>query len=142
MISAIISTTYAAGMCVYANTRLWPSVTYGSIDPLFIHTRSGLVRVLKDIMRAFLSSALLLSTRGIILMYLFIASISIQIGLIVLLAQQLKFIYEAQTYVSYLSSSGGENREVGLHNLLKFFGCPYSVTRFVLPDARKKSHEK
>lgn len=133
---------YAAGMCVYANTRLWSSVTNGSIDPLFIHTRSGLLRVLMDVIRAFLSFALLLSTRGLILVYLFIASISIQIGLIVLLTQQLKFIYEGQTYVSYLSSSGGEHGEVGLHNLLKFFGCPYSVSRFVLPDERKKSHEK
>ncbi|KAJ6740591.1 S-ACYLTRANSFERASE [Salix purpurea] len=97
-----------------------------------------------DVAIALASSAVLLSTRGLVLVYLFVSSTSLEIGISVLLWQQLCYIYEGQTYLDSLSMRGGD--EVGdkdCKNLFRFFGCPYPVLRF-LPNFwnSPKSHRK
>lgn len=97
-------------------------------------------------MLALVSSAVQLSARGLILVYLFVSSVSLQIGLSVLLWQQLCYIYEGKTYLSHLSSqgSGGDHiEEKGCQNIFRFFGCPYSIFRY-LPTLRNspKRHTK
>ena len=66
---------------------------------------------MNEIVVAFMRSALLLSSRGLILAYLFIASVSLQIGLSVLLWQQLSYIYQGKTYLSHLSSQADSEEE-------------------------------
>lgn len=142
LISTILSTMYASVMCANAAFRISLSNSYESAYPHFVYNRPGILKLLNSILNGLLSPVFVLSSRGIVLVYLVIVSISVQIGLIVLLAQQLKFIYEGQTYISSLSSSDVGNKEKGSHNIIKFFGCPLSVSRFVLPDVKKKSHRK
>ncbi|XP_058090334.1 protein S-acyltransferase 11 [Magnolia sinica] len=132
LFSAVSSTMYVFMMTTYAGLNLWPPLTYGSLRPSIIFNRTAALIVLKEITHALLSSALFLSTRGLLLVYLSIASLSVHIGLSVLLWQQLRYIYEGKTYLDQLSSSDGGNEERGCQNLFRFFGCPYSATRFLL----------
>ncbi|KAG8493138.1 hypothetical protein CXB51_010515 [Gossypium anomalum] len=81
------------------------------------------------------------AVRGLVLIYLFIASISVEISLSVLLWQQLCYIYEGRTYLSHLSSREGDHvKEKDCQNLLRFFGCRYSMLRFLptLRNSRKR----
>lgn len=111
---------------------MWPPLTY-SIGRIHGTTNEILAwRIVKETFFAFLRSVLLLSTRGFILVYLFSASISMMLGLSVLLWQQLRFIYEGETYLSHLSSQAynGDGKK-DCQNLVRFFGFPYSVQRFL-----------
>ncbi|KAG6391079.1 hypothetical protein SASPL_148828 [Salvia splendens] len=64
--------------------------------------------VLKGNILAFFRSAVFISARGVVLVYLFIASFSVGTGLSVLLWQQLNFIYVGKTYLSHLISVDNE----------------------------------
>ncbi|XP_061950445.1 protein S-acyltransferase 11 isoform X2 [Populus nigra] len=111
---------------------------------VLVSTISLAWRALQDVAIALVSSAVLLSTRGLVLVYLFVSSISLEIGISVLLWQQLCYIYEGQTYLSSLSMRGGDEAgEKDCKNLFRFFGCPYPVLRF-LPNFwnSPKRHEK
>uniref|UniRef100_A0A804JS23 S-acyltransferase n=1 Tax=Musa acuminata subsp. malaccensis TaxID=214687 RepID=A0A804JS23_MUSAM len=88
--------------------------------------------IVKEIVAALASSALLLSARGLILIYLSFASLSVEIGIVVLLWQQLYWIYEGNTYINQIASHNVAHGEKGWQNLLRFFGCPYSVYRVLL----------
>ncbi|XP_061368318.1 protein S-acyltransferase 11 [Gastrolobium bilobum] len=144
LISAVLSTIYVSIMSAYAGLHIWPTLTY-SIKGLNGITSVDLAwRVINEILIAFLRSALLLSSRGLVLAYLFIASVSLQIGLSVLLWQQLSYIYQGKTYLSHLTSqAGNEEEKKDCQNLVRFFGFQYSVTRF-LPTFRvtRKRHVK
>lgn len=118
-------------MTSFAAYHVWPPVDYRSIALLGANNVNSF-RVIKQITAALASSVLLLSARGLILVYLAFASISVEIGINVLLWQQLCYIYEGNTYLSHISSVGGVRGDKGCHNLLRFFGCPYSAFRFLL----------
>ena len=86
---------------------------------------------------AVVSVVIMLSPRELLLLYLGISSLSLLIGITLLLWQQLRCIYEGQTYLTRLSSSGfGEK---GCQNLLRFFGCPYWAYRVLLLDRPNNS---
>lgn len=148
LILTILSTFYVTSMCTFAALRTWPPLR---LSKSFLthhyrfsstHLATGLV---KEYIFALLNSVFLLSTRGVVLVYLIVASISIQIGLCVLLWQQLCYIYEGETYLSHLSSSQGNDRvgERDCGNILRFFGCPYSVSRHMSVFRRsRKRHKK
>ncbi|KAI4306740.1 hypothetical protein L6164_029993 [Bauhinia variegata] len=139
LISAVISTIYVSIMSVYTGMHIWPPLTY-SFGRSNQAASSLAWRVMSEIFLSFLRSALFLSARGIVLVYLFISSVSVMIGLSVLLWQQLFYIYEGRTYLSHLSSGDGKK---DCQNLVRFFGFPYSVSRF-LPKFRvtQKRHIK
>ncbi|KAK2381423.1 putative protein S-acyltransferase [Trifolium repens] len=145
LISGLFSTIYISIVSAHAGLHVWPPLTY-SIGHIHGTTSENLAwRIVKETIFAFLRSVLLLSTRGFILVYLFIASVSMMIGLSALLWQQLRFIYEGETYLSRLSSqahNGDGNKDC--QNVVRFFGFPYSVQRF-LPKflaTQKKRHIK
>ncbi|KAK9274818.1 hypothetical protein L1049_022070 [Liquidambar formosana] len=124
--------------------HIWPPVTYRSLGRLNGFSSDLALRIMKDIILALLSSAVLLSVRGLVLVYLFVASVSVEIGLIVLLWQQLCYIYEGKTYLSHLSSQGDDGiGERDCQNIFRFFGCSYSALRY-LPSFQRstKSHKK
>lgn len=133
LISVVSSCAYVAAMALYAGFHLWPPLAYGTLR--YSGIKMDAMSVLQQLLAAFASSALLLSTRGLVLIYLAFASFSVEIGLSVLLWQQLSYIYEGHTYINILSSQNGEHGERGCQNLLRFFGCPYSVSRFLLGPA-------
>ncbi|KAF5737926.1 DHHC-type zinc finger family protein isoform 1 [Tripterygium wilfordii] len=141
---AVVSTVYVSIISVYAGYRVWPPLQYKSIGPLNGISRGLALRALKEIILALLGSAAFLSARGLVLVYLFVASVSLEIGLIILLWQQLCYIYEGETYLSLLNSQISERPgKKDCQNLFRFFGCPYSVLRY-LPNARNapKRHKK
>ncbi|XP_024031766.1 protein S-acyltransferase 11 [Morus notabilis] len=142
LISAVISTIYVSFMSTYVGLHVWPPLSYRSLSRMNGHSMSMALTALKEVIFALLRSAVLLSARGIVLVYLFISSVSVGLGLSVLLWQQLRYIYEGKTYLSLLSSRGNDNvGEKGCQNLSRFFGCPYSLSRY-LPNFQKKRHEK
>lgn len=135
---------YVTIISAYAGLHIWPPLTYRYLDHFRGGDRSLAWRALQDVAIALASSAVLLSTRGLVLVYLFVSSISLEIGISVLLWQQLCYIYEGQTYLSSLSMRGGVAAgEKDCKNLFRFFGCPYPVLRF-LPNSwnSPKRHEK
>ncbi|KAL0743501.1 hypothetical protein Bca4012_085014 [Brassica carinata] len=142
LISAIISTSYASVMCVYSLIHILPPLENGAAYAS--HAKSAsILRGVKSIVLAYLSNAIFISLRGLVLLYLFVASVSVAIGLSVLLWQQLSYIYEGKTYLSHLSSQGSEeDGEKSCRNLLTFFGCPLSIERH-LPTIRnlRKRHK-
>lgn len=131
-------------MSVYSGLRTWPPLKYSLGHINGVSSSELAWRIINEIVVAFLRSALLLSSRGLILAYLFIASVSLQIGLSILLWQQLSYIYQGKTYLSHLSSqTDNEEEKKDCQNLVTFFGLQYSVTRF-LPTFRvtRKKHIK
>ncbi|KAL2938935.1 Protein S-acyltransferase 11 [Bienertia sinuspersici] len=130
LIVAVISVAYVAIVSAYAVLHIVPSLGEGSLQE--IHGNGSDIRlmgILKDIFVAFVTSAIFFSSRGLVLLYLFIASISVGVGLIVLLWQQLYFIYEGRTFLASLSSQVEAKRDC--RNLYRFFGFPYFCSRYL-----------
>ncbi|CAK9140740.1 unnamed protein product [Ilex paraguariensis] len=145
LMSTVISTIYLSVMSAYAAICIWPSLRLKSPTLLTrLVNHESVFNTVKEIILAFLSSTVFLSARGLFLVYLSIASASVEIGLGVLLWQQLGYIYEGNTYLSHLSLQGSDGGGEGdCKNLIRFFGCPYFTSRY-LPTFRnsKKSHKK
>ncbi|XP_074307709.1 protein S-acyltransferase 11 [Silene latifolia] len=144
LIVAVISVTYAALMCAYTILHISPSLGETTVDQMQMHrvgNNIAVMGILKDVVIAFMTSAMFFSTRGLILLYLFVSSISVWIGLTVLLWQQLYFIYEGRTYLSSLSSQVEPQRDC--RNLYLFFGCPYICSWYLRACCSfKKIHRK
>jgi hypothetical protein len=144
LISAVISTIYVSIMSAYAGMHIWPPLTLTyTVGRLNGFNMDLGFRVMMDIFVALLRSALLLSTRGLVLVYLFVSCVSVEIGLSVLLWQQLSYIYQGKTYLSHLSSQ--ENEDVGkkdCQHLFRFFGCPYSKSRYLPNFWRSRKRHK
>ncbi|KAJ4822826.1 hypothetical protein Tsubulata_015828 [Turnera subulata] len=144
LVSAVISIAYVAIMSSYTGLRVWPEIPSQSLGRIRGSSTYFAGRIMKETVSALLSSALLLSTRGLVLVYLFVASVSLEIGLCVLLWQQLYYIYAGKTYLSHLSSEGvDDDGEKDWKNIFRFFGFSYSVSRY-LPTVRNsaKKHKK
>ncbi|TQD99807.1 hypothetical protein C1H46_014545 [Malus baccata] len=149
LISVVTSMFYISIMAMYVGYHIWPSITYESEDHLHAVDSDSATTAIRGIINGFLRSAVLISPRGLILIYLFVSSVSLEIGLGILLWQQLSFIYEGKTYLSHLSSQGSD--EVGekdCQNLVRFLAFPYPLSRYlplcslsrVLPSFQKKTH--
>lgn len=143
LISAVISTIYVSILSAYTGLQIWPPLKY-RFGRLNGFDRGLAFQVAMEVFLALLRSAVLLTPRGLVLVYLFVSSVSVQIGLMVLLWQQLCYIYEGKTYLSNLSSQGDE--EVGkkdCQNIFLFFGCPYSISRYLPNFLRsRKRHSR
>ncbi|KAI5397164.1 hypothetical protein KIW84_063114 [Lathyrus oleraceus] len=133
LISAVLSTIYVSIMSAYTSLHIWPPSSYSLSRLKGITGRDLAWRLVNEIFIAFLRSALFLSARGLLLVYLFIASVSLQIGLSVLLWQQLSFIYQGKTFLSNLSSQADNDEEEkkDCQNLVRFFGFQHPVSRFL-----------
>ncbi|WJX45097.1 protein S-acyltransferase [Trifolium repens] len=106
LISGLFSTIYISIVSAHAGLHMWPPLTY-SIGRIHGTTSENLAwRIVKETIFAFGKFALLLSTYSIDILHWTDTCIclSMMIGLITLLWQQLRFIYEGKTYLSRLSS--------------------------------------
>ncbi|XP_010549157.1 PREDICTED: protein S-acyltransferase 11 [Tarenaya hassleriana] len=130
LISAIVSTVYASSMCAYSLIHILPTPASGSA-----------LRAVKNLTLAFIADAVFMSGRGLVLVYLFVASVSVGIGLSVLLWQQLNYVYEGKTYLGQLQGTEGDG-EKSCQNLVKFFGCPSSISRYVSPVRNLRKRHK
>lgn len=126
LVSIVISCLYVVMMSFYTIFHVWPSQP-GNIAST---DSSAVSEVLKQILAGIASSVLLLSVRGLVLLYLAFACLSVDIGITVLLWQQLHYIYEGKTYIAHISSPNSGNG--GCQNILRFFSCPYWAYRFFL----------
>lgn len=129
LISIVISCSYVVMMSSYTIFHIWPPQleSLASTDP------SAISEVLRQILTGIARSVLLLSVRGLVLLYLAFACLSVDIGITVLLWQQLYYIYEGKTYIAHISSQNSGNG--GCQNILRFFSCPYWAYRFFLIPA-------
>lgn len=145
LLSTVISTLFVAILTSYSALHIWPPLEQRSLSLLSgFGNPEFLFGVLKENILAFLRSAVFLSARGLVLVYLFIASLSVGTGLSVLLWQQLSYIYVGKTYLSHLSAVDSEEvLERDCQNLVRFFGFP-SKTAAYLPSYWKsrKAHKK
>lgn len=121
LIMAAVSTMYVSLMSAYAGLAVWPELSLGTGT-----------RAVREV-----AFAVLVSARGLVLVYLVISSVSVEIGIAILLWQQLCYIYDGTTYLGSLAAS----QDRGCHNLARFFACPYSFSRH-LPTFRNKRHSK
>ncbi|CAA2938522.1 S-acyltransferase 11 [Olea europaea subsp. europaea] len=145
LLSAVISMIYVIIMSSYSALHISPPLNHRPVSLLNSFAGSELIfNALKETILTFLRSEVFLSARGLALVYLFITSVSVEIGLSVLLWQQLYYIYEGKTYLSHLRvTDSEESSEKDCQNLVRFFGCPY-VAAIYLPSFWKsgKSHKK
>ncbi|KMT02650.1 hypothetical protein BVRB_9g203280 [Beta vulgaris subsp. vulgaris] len=142
LIAAVTSVAYAAIMSAYTVLHILPSLGERSVQQMHridSNRNIALMGILKDVLTAFVTSAVFFSPRGLVLLYLFVASISVGIGLTVLLWQQLYFIYEGRTYLSSLTSQAETERDC--RNLYRFFGFPY-ICYLRGGSGSKKIHSK
>lgn len=145
LISAVTSTIYVSLVTAFAALQLWPSFKYQThlrFDSYI--TYQLMFKTLKEAALSFLRSAVFFTPKGLVLVYLFMASVSVEIGLSVLLWQQLCYIYKGRTYLSNLSASDNdEGSERDCRNFVSFFGCQYAVARY-FPSFwnSKKIHKK
>ncbi|KAI3778613.1 hypothetical protein L2E82_07994 [Cichorium intybus] len=145
LISSVISNFYVSLISSFAAFRIWPPVRQ---IPMAAFSGPGDYMLVfgsfKEIAFSFFTSVESLSVRGFILIYLCIASVVVEIGLGVLLWQQLSYIYEGNTYLSILSSRGtNRTSKKDCQNFVRFFGCPYSATRCLLGFWNsRKTHKK
>ncbi|KAL8486042.1 hypothetical protein ACS0TY_022956 [Phlomoides rotata] len=145
LISAVINTLYVTIMTLYSTVHIWPPFEHTTLSQLGVLVDTEFIfGDLKDKILALLRSAVFLSVRGIVLVYLFMASVSVDIGLSVLLWQQLSYIYAGKTYLSHLRAvDSEETMGRDCQNLVRFFGCPYNAAVY-LPSYWKsrKTHNK
>lgn len=143
--STVTSTVYVSLISAYTALYTWPPINYRvTRSPEGLNTYKLVFTLLKEAILSFLRSAVFITPRGLVLVYLFIASVSVQIGLSVLLWQQLCYIYKGKTYLSQLSSSENEESpERDCQNFVRFFGCQYATTRYFQSFWNsRKSHKK
>ncbi|KAL8486041.1 hypothetical protein ACS0TY_022955 [Phlomoides rotata] len=124
LISAVINTLYVTIMTLYSTVHIWPPFEHTTLSQLGVLVDTEFIfGDLKDKILALLRSAVFLSVRGIVLVYLFMASVSVDIGLSVLLWQQLSYIYAGKTYLSHLRAvDSEETMGRDCQNLVRFFG--------------------
>lgn len=145
LISAVISNLYVSLISSFTAFCIWPPVRHVPIAVLNGPSDYMLVySFLKETTLSFSTSVESLSLRGFVLIYLFLASVSVEIGLGVLLWQQLSYVYQGKTYLSHLSSRGTNRAsKKDCQNIVRFFGCPYSATRCLLGFWNsRKTHKK
>ncbi|XP_059656431.1 protein S-acyltransferase 11 [Cornus florida] len=145
LISAVISTLYVSVMSTFAGLRIWPPVKYGPIVLSHAFNSDTAFRTMKEIVYAFMRSTEFLSTRGLILVYLFVSGVSVGVGISVLVWQQLCYIYEGKTYLDHLSLQGSSNGigQSDFRNISRFFGFSYSASRYLpISFNPRKNHEK
>ncbi|GAB2275250.1 hypothetical protein Dimus_010010 [Dionaea muscipula] len=146
LISAITSMIYVTVMSAACGLRVLPALGGRSFNrPRGYMSKLDIVSVIRAIAISITNSEVLLSPRGLVLIYLFMASLSVEIGLVVLLWQQLCFIYQGKTYLSNLSSQKEEETggEKDCLNLYRFFGFPTSALRYFPSFCNsKKIHRK
>lgn len=131
-------------MSAYAACHLWPPLKLGTLNISRGSSNILALNTVKTILFGFLRSAEFLSARGFVLAYLFVSCLSVQIGLSVLLWQQLCYIYQGNTYLSHLSSQGSDAVvQRDCQNIAQFFGCSHSALRY-LPRFQnpRKRHKK
>lgn len=141
LMSAVASTFYVSIVSSYILYQIWPPLRH---IPTVKLSWSTIIAVLLESALPFLISVESLPIRGFVLIYLFFASFSIEIGLAVLLWQQICFIYEGKTYLSHLNSTGNDEvDEKDCQNIVRFFGCSNPATRYLLSFWNiKKIHKK
>lgn len=144
LISTVVSTLYTAIMTSYSALYIWPSVDHKPIHMMNESVNTELiVGLLKDNFLAFVRAATFLPIRGLVLVYLFIASVSVGIGLGALLCQQLGYIYAGKTYLSHLTYMDNEEVvEKDCQNLVTFFGCSQSTAVYLPSYWKSKKWHK
>ncbi|KAJ3673902.1 hypothetical protein LUZ60_005894 [Juncus effusus] len=131
LISVIISCTYVTITATYCGFQVWPPLDFTilhSSNPISIST----LKIIQSLISSLASTLLQMSPQGIILIYLAFASLSVEIGIAVLLWQQLSYIYQGNTYLNSISINTENNAgydQRGWKNIVRFFECPYFVSR-------------
>jgi len=137
---AVISATYAAIMSGYATLQMLPLLEEGTWEQFQrVSGSNEFLGLLVEMFIGYTQSTVFDSTRGLVLVYLLVSSICVEIGLSVLLWQQLYFIYEGRTYLTSLTSHTEAERDCG--NLCKFFGLPCPGFHFLWSHNLRKIHK-
>ncbi|KAJ7535480.1 hypothetical protein O6H91_12G035600 [Diphasiastrum complanatum] len=129
----VLSTLYILLMSIYTGCIIWPhllEIRHEQSYSAFIRlqTSSSFVSTL---IKLFMSGHIFLSARAHTLAYLIVASLSVGIGVGLLLYQQLLSIYSGQTYLDSLQISHGIIQDLtvtgGWDNFRKVFGNSHFI---------------
>ncbi|XP_078448534.1 protein S-acyltransferase 11-like [Wolffia australiana] len=123
LISAVVSCLYITAMSAFAWYMAWPPLDPERMAYYYsLEESSESTNFFKQVVSSMVNSVLVLSPRSLLVLYLGISSLSILIGVSALLSQQLRLIYDGQTYLTQLTS--GIPVEKGRHNIQRFFAFP------------------
>lgn len=125
LLFATVSGLYVLTMSVYVGSKVWLKLLkFRPVDLPRLHAAASF-NVLADVLAAMIGSLEpLVTARAIALIYLCIASLSLVIGVGLLLYHQVQLVYTGQTYIDSLSSGGGKHEQQGRSwaNFRKLFG--------------------
>lgn len=124
LLFATVSGLYVFTMSTYVGTIVWPQLLrFRRVNLPRVHAAVSFNVILDVLAAMVVSLEPVASTRAFSLIYLFIASLSLVIGVGLLLYQQVQLVYTGQTYLDTLSSGGGNHHQVrSWTNFKRLFG--------------------
>lgn len=124
LLFATLSGLYVFTMSTYVGTKVWPQLLrFRRINLPRVHSGVSFNVILDVLAALVVSLEPVASTRAFALIYLFIASLSLAIGVGLLLYQQMQLVYTGQTYLDTLSSGdGNHHQDRSWTNFRRLFG--------------------
>ncbi|KAG0575767.1 hypothetical protein M758_5G031300 [Ceratodon purpureus] len=124
LLFASVSGLYVLTMSTYVGTIVWPQLLrFRRVNLPRVHAGVSFDVVLDVLAAMVVSLEPVASTRAFALIYLFIASLSLVIGVGLLLYQQVQLVYTGQTYLGTLTSGSGNHHLVkSWTNFRRLFG--------------------
>ena len=121
LLFATVSGLYVLTMSTYVGTIVWPQLLrFRRINLPRVHVAVSFNIILDVLAAMVISLEPEETTRAIALMYLFITSLSLAIGIGILLYQQVQLVYSGQTYLDTLSSAHHQSKS--WTNFRRLFG--------------------
>lgn len=132
LLFATASGIYVLTMSIYASCKLWPKLLkFRRVKDLSRLQAAASFNVVLEVLAAMIGSLEpIVSVRAFALIYLCIASLSLMIGVGLLLYQQVQLVYSGETYVGSLSSKHHE-QQGSWNNLRKLFGFRHPFLWFL-----------
>jgi len=146
-----VSGLYVLTMSIYVGSKVWPRLfIFRRVNnfPRRLHHSAVSFNVVMDVLVIMIASLEpVASARAFALIYLCIASLSLVIGVGLLLYHQVQLVYSGETYIDSLTPGGGKGGSSSSRswaNFRKLFGMKHPVL-WLLPRMNATcvlSHEK
>jgi len=137
LLFATVSGLYVLTMSIYVGSKVWPQLlNFRRVNNFPRRLHSGMsFNVVMDVLAVVIASLEpAASARAFALIYLCIASLSLVIGVGLLLHQQVQLVYSGETYIDSLTPGGGKRSWA---NFRKLFGMQHPFL-WLLPRINAK----
>lgn len=150
LLFAVLSNIYVLMMSVHALLKIWTSLTIYSVRVEVASSSWSVMDILASFLQVIRGGLESSSVRALAILYLIAVSLSVTIGVGLLLHQQLRQLYDGLTFIDSLQVENGGVRGVlssrGWINLQRIFGNGHPIfwifPKLVSDANGKKVHEK